>query len=407
MAKIAVVGAGIIGATSAFILARAGHEVTLIDRNAESCLGASQRNGAQLSYAYCDALGSPSLIRHLPEILLGHDPAYRVSLALDPEFLIWGLRFLTNSTHTRFLRNTEALLQIADVSKQLLAELISTYDLSFNYRIAGKLVLVPSTPGIEAARSLMTWKTQRGLKQVLLSRQEAESIEPALKQYQDEFAAAVYSPEDAVGCPRQFSKQLLAIATEQFGLRTRFGVTAKRIVTRQNRACGIELDKEEREPCDIVVVSTGIGSSLRTQVRPRYAQIWPVQGYSASLPVSEGLFNVSITDTRRKLVFARLGGELRIAGIADIGSRDLAFRQDRFQALVDGARSAFGSTVNVDEGSISPWAGARPVTPSSIPVIARTPTKGVFANYGHGTLGWTLALGASEELRRLIDEDCA
>lgn len=152
MASLAVVGAGVVGVCTAYELARAGHQVILVDRNTGPAQGTSARNGAQLSYAYSDALASPSLLSHFPDILLGRDPAYRVRLQADPEFLLWGLRFLLNAGQGRFLDNTRYLLGLAAASQSTLTELLGRHQLQFDYAVAGKMILYATPEAFAGSR---------------------------------------------------------------------------------------------------------------------------------------------------------------------------------------------------------------------------------------------------------------
>lgn len=403
MAHVIVVGAGVVGVASAYILCKAGHQVTLVDRNAGPCGGASVRNGAQLSYAYGDALASPSLLSHMPGILMGRDPAYQVRLHADPEFLIWGLRFIANASKTRFLANTRYLLEMAANTRRLLETVLDEFNIDFDYTVSGKMILFPTGADFDAARSGYELKTSMGIRQELLSREEATAIEPALKHYRDEIAGVVYSPDDAAGRPSQFCEQLIEQLQIKYGLQTRYLSEAEQLLTHKGRARGVVFRNYETLECDAVVIATGYGTKLSGPFSPTFSTVWPVQGYSVTLPAADGAMQTSITDVKRKLVFARLGDQIRIAGIADIGHRRFAFDQQRFNILKDSANAAFDQGFSFEPGQdIQGWSDARPCTPSSRPVIAPGKAKGVFLNYGHGTLGWTLCLGSADRLREVM-----
>ena len=403
MARVAVIGAGVVGVASAYMLCKAGHQVTLVDRNAVPCSGASVRNGAQLSYAYGDALASPSLLKHLPGILLGRDPAYRVRLHADPEFLIWGLRFLANTSSARYLSNTRYLLQMAADTRSLLRDVLDEFQIGFDYTVSGKMILFPTAASFAAAQSGHALKTSMGIRQQMLSRDEATAIEPALAHYRDEIAGVVYSPDDAAGRPSEFCAQLIGHLTASYGLRTRYQCEAERLLTRKGRVHGVMFRNYETLDCDAVVIATGYGTKLSAPFSPAFSSVWPVQGYSVTLPATEGAMQTSITDLKRKMVFARLGDQVRIAGMADIGRRRFAFEQDRFAALKDGAQAAFARGFASAEGQdAQSWSDARPCTPSSRPIIAPGKSRGVFLNYGHGTLGWTLCLGSAARLQEVM-----
>jgi len=184
MANIAVVGAGVVGVSTAYMLARAGHRITLIDAAAGPGTGASAGNAAQLSWAYCDAMSSPALLAHLPAIAMDRDPAFRIRWQIDRDFLAWGLRFLSNATPARWWSNTHALLALADVSRRELAVLLQDTDISFDYRVAGKLHLYSDSTSFQAARATVARKNAMGLDQRMMDRGGAEDIEPALHRYQ-------------------------------------------------------------------------------------------------------------------------------------------------------------------------------------------------------------------------------
>lgn len=197
--RIAVIGAGVVGVSSAYLLAQAGHQVTLIDAEPEPGRGASAGNAAQLSWAYGDAMASPTLLRQLPRILAGRDPAFRVRLRLDPDFLIWGLRFLSHATARHWWCNTREILALAEESRLEMTDLLTRTQIAFDYRVAGKLHLYPDETGFAAARPTVERKRALGFEQHLLSRHEAETVEPALKAYQSEIGGAIHTPEDALG----------------------------------------------------------------------------------------------------------------------------------------------------------------------------------------------------------------
>jgi D-amino-acid dehydrogenase len=399
VARIAVVGAGVVGAASAWLLCRQGHEVILVDRNAGPAEGASRANGAQLSYAYGDALGSPSLLRHMPAILLGRDPAYRARLGADPEFLIWGLRFAFNCLPFRFVANTRYLLAMADASRRLLEDLLAEFALAFDYDVAGKMILYPSADSFAATEAVRRLKQSLGIRQEVLDRAAATAIEPALDLYPDAIGPVLYSPEDAVGRPDAFAAALIGKLMTKYGLRTLFGRQVREVAGHRGKVAGLTFRAHEPLDCEGVVMATGHGVEALPLRDRLSAAVWPVQGYSITAAATPAAMRVSITDVRRKTVFARIGDEVRIAGLADIGPRHLTFRNARFRTFSAAAIEAFGGAFrHGTEDDLAPWSGGRPCTPSSRPVIRRGHLDGLYLNLGHGTLGWTLCLGAAQKL---------
>lgn len=405
MARFVVVGAGVVGVCSAYELSRAGHSVTLVDRHDGPCGETSARNGAQLSYAYSDAMASPALLSHLPGIVMGRDPAYRVRLQTDPEFLLWGLRFLVNAGSGRFLGNTRYLLGMAAASQAAMAELLHKHDLQFDYAVAGKLILYSSPQSFAGVQAGFRLKTGLGFRQQLLGRDEATAIEPALAGYRDPIAGAVYSPEDAVGQPHLFCERLIDVMETRHGLDVRLGHAVARIDASRGQQVRLHLAGGEVLAADGAVLCTGQTGGLAAGLA-EFAASWPVQGYSMTVPALSGAMKVSITDVKRKTVFARIGDKVRIAGIADIGKRRLSFDPKRFEVLRQSASEAFVGCYDVSPSApLEPWTGARAMTPSSRPIIRRDKRTGLYLNMAYGGLGWTLALGAAAKLGELIAAD--
>jgi D-amino-acid dehydrogenase len=185
-------------------------------------------------------------------------------------------------------------------------------------------------------------------------------------------------------------------------MQARYRHEARDIVIKGGRVAALAFRNHETESCDGVVMATGYDTRL-LGIRSSFGAIWPVQGYSITVPAAPDSMRVSITDPKRRLVFARLGYKVRVAGIADIGSRSFTFDQSRYETLKRGAASAFPG--RFDQAVTEGWSDARPCTPSSQPVIRRGSVPGLYLNMGHGTLGWTLSLGSAERLAALVGED--
>lgn len=400
MADIAVIGAGVVGVSTAYMLARRGYRVTLIEAAGAPGTGASAGNAAQLSWAYGDAMASPTLIRHLPAIALGRDPAFRIAWQADPDFLIWGLRFLANATPSRWWANTSAILELAAVSRLELATLLRETGISFDYRLAGKLHLYSDAASFGAARATVNSKNALGLDQRLLSREHAEDIEPALRLYQSEIVGAVYTPGDALGDAAAYCRALTDHLVRDYGLTMRFGHRVCGVRTVKGRLCALRfLDCDDLE-VDTAVLAVGPGAPLLSRAVPEARAIRPVRGYSLTIPLSPGSPRVSLTDVKRKLAFAAIGDRFRVAGLADITEVGAGFDRERFAALRSVASSVLPEFRITDPNNII-WSGERPTTPSSQPIIcASRLTGGLYLNIGHGMLGWTLALGSA---RRLVD----
>jgi D-amino-acid dehydrogenase len=402
VARIAVIGAGVIGVSSAYLLAKAGHEVTLIDAASEPGSGASAGNAAQLSWAYGDAMASPGLLKHLPAIALGRDPAFRIRWQLDPDFLLWGLRFLANAPFSRWWSNTQSILKLAAESRRELTLLLAETGLSFDYRLAGKLHLYPDQRSFAAAQSAVLRKTALGFEQRMLSRAEAQEIEPALARYQGEIAGAVYTPGDALGDAAGFCRQLTHYIAQHYQVSLLFNRKVAGFARKADRLTAVRFDDREELEIDAAVVAAGPQVRLLAAELPEVRPVRPVRGYSLTLQRTGAAPAVSLTDVKRKLAFASIGDRFRVAGLADIERPGAGFDPARFEAL----RSAAADVMpDLFHGGVvlMRWSGERPMTPSSRPIIgASAVLKGVYINTGHGMLGWTLALGSARKMVDLI-----
>ena len=396
-----VVGAGVVGVTTAYALASRGLSVTLIDAAEEPARGASYANGAQLSYVYTEALASPDLLRNLPSLALALDPAFRLTPSLDPDFARWGMAFLRNCTASRFRRNTLEGLKLGLESRSAMYRMLERHPLDFGHSVSGKLHLLKGRGMVEAAEEMVRLKRQAGAEQELISPAEALKIEPALGPRVLDLDAAVYSPQEEVGDPFVFCAALVERLRADYGVTTHFGARAERLHADGSLSSAVTADGRRIEARSIVVC-TGVETPRLLRPNGIKVPIWPMKGYSLTAEPGLEAPNVSITDVARKLVFCRLSGKIRVAGLADLGSRGSAINKRRLASLVGAARSSLPRAADYSRIK-SAWAGLRPMTPSSLPIIRRE-QNGMVLNVGHGTLGWTYAMGAAERAADLVME---
>jgi D-amino-acid dehydrogenase len=398
--RILVIGGGVVGVTTANALARSGLSVTLLEQSVLG-QGATHRNGAQLSYAYSDALGSPSVLRSLPELLFGFDPAFRAHLSFDPRFWSWLGSFLANCTAARFKANTLAILRLALLSRSSLAALTARHgDLAFDHCRPGKLHIYDDERKFEAARVGMTLKNPYGLGQRALSAEEAIAVEPALACTRRNIAGAIHSPNDEAGDAYLFTQSLASIAAREHHLQVLTGQHAQYFIKDGLRIRAVATPSGLIE-ADIFVLAAGCDSSALARTVGVRLPIFPMKGYSVTLPSSPGSPRLSITDARAKIVFCTLSERVRIAGMADLGRHDVTVEPDRIKQLIADAKYCLPNAA-IWDAEPHFWAGIRPMTPDSRPIISATPVSNLFINSGHGMLGWTLACGSADLLAALI-----
>ncbi len=396
---VVVIGAGVIGVTSAYYLSQIGHSVTVIDRASQVADGASYANGGQLSYSFTDALARPSFLTKVPALLAGNDRGSKVKVR--PSLLPWALRFVSQCTNRHANDNTIAVLKAALRSAVLMQELQSTLPLEFSHRAAGKLVLLTQAKDIGAAEDGIRLKAKYGAEIRLVSRDEALDIEPALARFAGSIAAAIYSKQDAVADAYAFTTQMRSWLETNHDVKFLLGNGAEPLRVDNGRvrsvACGNEVIA-----ADATVVCSGAWSRELLQplgVRP---SIYPVRGYSLTLPTTKDSPQVSVTALRERIVYSRINGQVRIAGFADFTGFDTRNDARRIGVLREVAAATAPSAADYHAPDQRQWGGFRALTPDSKPIVGPTRIPGLFLNTGHGMLGWTLACASGEGIAQSI-----
>jgi D-amino-acid dehydrogenase len=403
--KVCVLGAGVIGLTTAWSLTEAGHDVIIVDRQITTGAEASAANGAQLSYAFVAPLASPSTLRKLPSLLMSKDGAMRIKPTLDPEFYRWAFAFARASTSAQALRTTAVLLALAALSRGELERVATTQKLEFGLRTVGKLVVYRTDAEFQAARQVVNDKRFATPDQFVLSADECFAAEPTLGDGCTALAGGILTPSEQVADCAAFCRALTENLAMYRTVAWHLGATIKKPSYIDGRLVAIDTTAGFIE-ADCFVLCLGSASSAFAKSCGFHLPVYPMKGYSITLPESADTNGVrqSVTDFERKLVFAPIeinGARFtRVAGIADLVGNDLRIDPSRIEYLRQGARDLFNLS---SSGDVAPWCGLRPMTPDGRPIIGWSPLDGLFLNTGHGMLGWTLACGSARLAADLID----
>jgi D-amino-acid dehydrogenase len=398
---VCVLGAGIAGLASAYMLQQAGHEVTLVDAQNDVASGASAGNGGQLSYAYVQPLADPSIWRQLPKLLLAPDSPLKIRPKLDPAQWRWGVQFLRACTSARSRAGTAHLLALAAASREAFDAMRIRERIDVDFRENGKLVLFRDARAFASARAQMDLQQRLGgPPQEALSPAGIRAMEPALDHAVRHLAGAIYTPHECVADCHALCVRLADL------LRSRSArlVLGERVIAFNVRAGRIASLRTAREEiaADAFVLAAGAGSAALASLVGVNLPVYPLKGYSLTLDIAspERVPNASITDAGRKIVFARIGSRLRVAGMAELIGNDLAIPPGRIATLASATQDLFPDAC--DMADPRPWAGLRPATPDGVPIIGRVqgaPANLLF-NTGHGALGFTLAFGTAAQLVR-------
>ena len=400
--KIVVLGAGVIGVTSAWYLAEAGHEVTVVDRHAQPGQETSFANGGQISAGHAEPWAKPAA---LPKILkwLGHEDA---PLLFRPRAdwaqWRWGLGFLRECIPGRFERNARTLAGLAAYSRECLQALRSSTGIHYDELTRGILQFATRAADLEVLERQAKAMNAFGARREFKSAAECLALEPALKNSAEPVVGGLYDPYDESGDAFKFTS-LVAERARSRGVAFRMSRTVDAIEHSEGLVEAIRAGGE-RVRADAYVVCLGSYSPLLLAPLGIRIPVYPLKGYSITMtlgPAEEAAApTVSLTDEAAKIVISRLGNRLRAAGTAELTGYDTRVNTNRCWPIVQRIRTLFpalGSIAEVDN-----WAGLRPATPSNVPVIGRTRLANLFLNTGHGTLGWTLACGSGRALADIV-----
>lgn len=388
--KICVLGAGVIGVSTAYALARLGHDVIVIDKGDDVASGASHANGAQLSYSYIDPLAGPSTLRKLPLYMLGFDPSVQLKFSFKKDYLLWGLSFLKNCSDRQFKLNRESRQVLAGASQEALSLLEKELPKgAFKKSGQGKIVLAQSQSEHETMRRSEHY----------LSPQNCMNKEPALKFWNGEIMGGLYTEDDYALDPQIYCKVLREACETDFGVEFVFGQSVKGVVIEKATVKAVETE-QARYDVDNIIVCLGNAANQILAPLGLKLPIYSIQGYSITLVANSLSPRVSVTDLKNKTVYANLGKQVRIAGFVDANQRGTNIKE-RIEQLLLSAKNKWPQIADYDD-VIERWSHARPMMPSGVPVIGATKINGLYLNVGHGSLGYTFAAGSAIKIANVI-----
>lgn len=398
--EIIVLGSGVVGLTSAWYLSQAGHQVTVIDRQAKSGEETSFANAGQISYGYSSPWAAPGVPQKAIKWLLEKHAPLKIKPSLDPKLLSWTTQMLANCQLSRYQINKSRMLAIANHSRECLIELNKNYDIQYEGRQKGTLQLFRKAQQLTAVEKDMQLLEQSGTRFELLDVAGCLKQEPGLKPVQDKLVGGLYLPDDGTGDCYQFCQQLTELAQSK-GIRFEFNTQVQSLVNEGDKITGVQTDKGLFK-ADAYVVAMGSYSPVLLKPFGIELPVYPVKGYSLTVPIRDANFapQSTIMDETYKVALTRFDERIRVAGTAELAGFDSSIPEARKATIEMVVKDLFPQGGHFEQAEF--WTGFRPMTPDGTPIIGATKIKNLYTNTGHGTLGWTMACGSASLLADVI-----
>lgn len=398
--KIVVLGAGVIGVTSAWYLARAGHEVTVIDRENAVAMDTSHANAGQISPGYSAPWAAPGIpLKAIRWMFMRHSPLI-VGPRPDPAKLVWMAKMLRNCTSARYRINKDRMVRLAEYSRDCLVALREETGIAYDGRQKGTLQLFRTQKQVDAADKDIAVLQERGVSFELLDRAGCLAAEPGLRAAAPRIAGGLRLPGDETGDCFAFTTALADMARKA-GVVFRMGESIRRLHRAGGRIAAVETDRGTITGDAFVVA---LGPNAPALVRPLGLRlpVYPVKGYSITLPITDAARapQSTVMDETYKIAITRLGDRIRAGGMAELRGFDKSLSSRREATLHHSVGDLFGGAA--DHADSSFWCGLRPMTPDGTPIIGRAGAENLWLNTGHGTLGWTMAAGSGRVLADLV-----
>ncbi len=394
-------GCGVVGVTTAYLLAKDGHKVKVVDSQDKPAMGTSFANGAQLSYSHIEPLSSPASLRLMAKALI--KPGSFLSInSLDKELIAFLSKLVINSGTKNSHKIAKNLFEIGQSSKKIFNKIIEEEKIKFEYSNKGILHIFRSSNCFENAKKFSRFQNSIGDNTEVLSVVECVEKEPTLIKMVEtkELRGGIFHEEDASGNPYLFARELMQICKEKYGVEFSFNDKIKNILTNSKKITGINCQKGVYQADAYIYCMASEGLSLLKGINVETG-IYPVIGASVSTKVKKGEIapRISITDPQNRMVYSRIGDVFRAAGGISIGDKNNNEKMAKFiRGRLKDTFSSYGDVENATD-----WQGYRPFRADSTPIIGDVKKYGnLYLNTGHGHLGWTMSCGSAEIIRKIF-----
>ena len=398
--SVLILGSGVVGTTIAYYLAKAGREVTVLDRQSGPALETSFANAGEVSPGYSAPWAGPGVpLKAVKWLLMQHSPLV-IKPMMDPAMWKWGMQMLRNCTEQRYKVNKGRMVRLAEYSRDCLLELRAQTDIHYDERTQGTLQLFRTQKQLDAVGKDIDILTQYGVPFQVLDREGYQRYEPALSHVKEKFVGALRLPGDETGDCFKFTQSLCELA-KQHGARFLFNQDIQEIRHQGDRIVDVRTDTGHYVADDYVLA---LGSYSTRMLKPLGLDIpvYPVKGFSLTVPIVDSAMapESTIMDETHKVAVTRLGDRIRVGGTAQLSGFDLSLDPGPRRTLEFVVNDLFPQGGDVAKAEF--WTGLRPMTPDGTPILGETRYRNLQLSTGHGTLGWTMAAGTGRVMADLL-----
>lgn len=398
--KVIVVGGGVIGVTTAYYLAEAGHEVVVYDRQKAPAQETSFANSGEISSGYASPLAAPGVPLKALKWLGMKDGPFSFRPKLDPKMWLWLARMLRNCTASRYAANKALMMPLAEYSRDMLRVLREGTGISYDERSHGTLQLFRTQQQLDGIASDVAVLDRFDVPYEILDAAGCIAGEPGLAGARQGISGGLRLPDDETGDCRLFTERLAELCAER-GVVFRFG---KGVFSLEHWGGQVRqiTSGDGRVGADAFVLAAGSYSERFMRKLQQRVPVYPLKGYSLTVPVADAARAPvsTVIDETYKVAVTRLGDRIRIGGTVEMSGFDLTLHESRRAPLERSLSELFGGAGNLREAHF--WCGLRPMTPDGPPIVGRTKLPNLYINTGHGMLGWTMACGSAKILADTI-----
>ena len=409
MKKVAVIGAGIAGTTTAYALVKKGYKVTIIDSRRYPAMATSYANGGQLSASNAETWNTPKNVMNGIKWMFKPDAPLLFNPSPEIQKYKWMMGFLWATLKGEHKKNTLETIDMAKKARETYFKIAEDEGIEFELLKKGILRFYDSEKEFKLDQAKKSWLDQEGMEWDTLTTEEVKELEPAFKNNAnyEKIVGGIFTKSDASGDIHKFCTNLERVLVEKYSANLQLNTTVE-YISRQKGELVLTMRKENEimnDSFDNVVICAGVGTQSFASRLGDKMNIYPVKGYSITIDLKDEISkscapSVSLIDQPVKIVASRLGDRFRVAGTAELAGINTDIRQNRIRPLLDWVEKYFP---NVSTETYTPWAGLRPMTPNMMPITSESRMKGVFYHAGHGHLGWTLSAETANQVVAKIE----